>query len=189
MGRWKPDTSGRLERAAIELYLENGFAQTTVQQITERAGVTTRTFFRHFVDKRDVLFTGHDELRERVAKTIAAAPPAWSAARTAASGLNIAAAALQLRQDEAKDRRRLITLTPELRERELIMFAAVADTIAEALSARGVEERTARVTAEAMVAAFRVAFELWGDQPERELPQLVDEVLDSLRETLGGPGN
>ncbi|MBM9503158.1 TetR/AcrR family transcriptional regulator [Actinacidiphila acididurans] len=189
MGRWKPDTSGRLERAAIELYLENGFARTTVPQITERAGVTTRTFFRHFADKRDVLFVGHDELRERVAKTIAAAPPAWSATKAAASGLNIAAAALQSSQDEARDRRSLITATPELRERELIMFAAVAGTISEALIARGVEDRAARAVAEAMVAAFRVAFEYWGEHTERELPQLVDEALDSLKEAFAAVGD
>lgn len=181
MGRWEPDTRGRLERAALELYLENGFDQTTVAQITERAGLTTRTFFRHFADKRDVLFVGQDELRERVAKAIAAAPPTWSPVRAAASGLNIAAALLQLRQDEARDRRSLIRATPELRERELIVFASVAATIAEALRERGAEDRTAKVTAETMVAVFRVAFEYWGDHPDRELPQLVDETLEELK--------
>jgi AcrR family transcriptional regulator len=185
VGRWEPDTRGRLERAALELYLENGFGQTTVAQITERAGLTTRTFFRHFADKRDVLFVGHDELRERVAKTIAAAPAAWSAVKAAASGLNIAAAALQVRRDEARDRRSLILATPELRERELIMFASVAATIAEALCERGAEERAARVTAEAMIAAFRVAFEYWGEHPDRELPQLADETLEELRAAVG----
>jgi AcrR family transcriptional regulator len=185
MGRWEPDSRGRLEKAAIELYLEQGFDQTTVAQITERAGLTTRTFFRHFADKRDVLFVGQDELRERIAKTIAAAPPAWSAVKAAASGLNIAAAALQARRDEAQDRRILIRTTPELRERELIVFASVAETVAEALSARGVEDRAARVTAEAMLAVFRVAFEHWGEHPDRELPQLADETLDELRGVLG----
>jgi AcrR family transcriptional regulator len=185
MGRWEPDTRGRLERAAIELYLEQGFDQTTVAQITRHAGLTTRTFFRHFADKRDVLFVGADELRERVAKTIAAAPPAWSAVRAAASGLSIAAAALQMRRDEAQDRRKLIRATPELRERELIVFASVAETVAEALSERGVDDRAARVTAEAMLSAFRVAFEYWGDHPDRELPQLVDETLDELKGVIG----
>jgi AcrR family transcriptional regulator len=185
MGRWEPDTRGRLERAAIELYLEQGFDQTTVAQITERAGLTTRTFFRHFADKRDVLFDGTDELRERVAKTIAAAPPAWPAVKAAASGLNIAAAALQIRRGEASARRDLILATPELRERELIVFASVAGTVAEALRGRGAEDRTARVTAEAMLAAFRVAFEYWGEHPDRELPQLAGETLDELKAAIG----
>ncbi|MBR7825088.1 TetR family transcriptional regulator [Actinospica sp. MGRD01-02] len=185
MGRWEPDTRGRLERAAIELYLEQGFDQTTVAQITHRAGLTTRTFFRHFADKRDVLFAGRRELSERVAKTIAAAPPAWSAARAGASGLNIAAAALQLRREEAKDRRALIRSTPELRERELLGYAEMAETVAEALTDRGLEQRAARVTATALLAAFQVAFEYWGDHPDRELPQLVNETLDELKSIAG----
>jgi AcrR family transcriptional regulator len=184
MGRWQPDARGRLERAAVELYLEQGFDQTTVAEITKRAGLTTRTFFRHFLDKPDVLFVGMDELRERVAKTIATAPAAWPAVKAAASGMNIAAAALQMRRDEAQDRRKLIRTTPELRERELIVFASVAETVAGALNERGAQERAARVTAEAMLAAFRVAFEYWGEHPDRELPQLVDETLDELKSVI-----
>lgn len=185
MGRWEPDARGRLERAAFELYLEQGFDQTTVAQITHRAGLTTRTFFRHFADKRDVLFVGQGELRERVAKTIAAAPPAWSAVKAGASGLNIAAAALQMRREDAADRRALIRSTPELRERELIMYAAMAETVAEALTGRGLENRAARVTAAVILAAFQVAFEYWGDHPDRELPQLVNETLDELKGISG----
>lgn len=181
MGRWQPDARGRLERAAFELYLEKGFGRTTVAQITERAGLTTRTFFRHFADKCDVLFVGQEELRARIANTVAAAPESWPPVRAAASALNIAAAALQLRREEARDRRKLISATPELRERELSVFAAVATTVADALRTRGAEECTARIVAEALTAAFRVAFESWAENPDRELPQLVDEALDELR--------
>lgn len=185
MGRWEPGTRGRLERVAFELYLENGFDRTTVAQITQRAGLTTRTFFRHFADKRDVLFVGHDEMQERVAKAITAAPESWSPVRAAGSGLNIAAAALQLRREEAAARRTLINATPELRERELVMFALVAGVVAESLVARGVADRRARVVAEALVAAFRVAFEYWGEHTDRELPQLVDEAVEELRDAVG----
>lgn len=181
MGRWEPDARGRLERAAFELYIEKGFDQTTVAQITQHAGLTTRTFFRHFADKRDVLFAGQDELRERVAATIAAAPTTWSAVKACASGLNIAAAALQMRREQAKERRALIRSTPELRERELAVYAAMAETVTEALTERGLENRTARVIATATLAAFQVAFEYWGDHPDRELPQLVSETLDELK--------
>lgn len=185
MGRWESGTRGRLERAAFELYLENGFDRTTVAQITQRAGLTTRTFFRHFADKRDVLFVGQDELQERVAKAIVAAPEPWSPARAAGSGLNIAAGVLQLRREEATARRTLINTTPELRERELVVFALVAGAMAEALMTRGVAGRRAQVVAEAMTAAFRVAFEHWGTHPERELPQLVDEAIEELRDAVG----
>ncbi len=105
--------------------------------------------------------------------------------KAAASGLNIASAALQIRRDEAQDRRRLILATPVLRERELMVFASVAATLAAALRERGADDRGALVTAEAMVAAFRVAFEYWGEHPDRELPQLVDETLEELKAALG----
>ena len=63
MGRWEPDARGRLVKAAMELYGERGFEQTTVAEIAERAGLTERTFFRHFADKREVLFAGAGALR------------------------------------------------------------------------------------------------------------------------------
>ncbi len=71
--------AGRLERAALELYLENGYDQTTVAEIAGRAGLTERTFFRHFTDKREVLFRG-DELAQAMADAIDSAPrgqPRW----------------------------------------------------------------------------------------------------------------
>jgi AcrR family transcriptional regulator len=168
-------------RAALELYRDPGYEQTTVADIAARAGVTERTFFRHFADKRDVLFVGQEELRERVAATIAAAPTTWSGVKACASGLNIAAAALQMRREEAKDRRALIRSTPELRERELAAYAAMTETVTEALTERGLENRAARVIAAATLAAFQVAFEYWGDHSDRELPQLVSEALDELK--------
>jgi AcrR family transcriptional regulator len=181
VGRWEPNARERLVLAAVDLFSEQGYDETTVAQIAEGAGVTKSTFFRHFADKRDVLFVGQEELRERVAATIAAAPTTWSAVKACASGLNIAAAALQMRREQAKERRALIRSTPELRERELAVYAAIAETVTEALTERGLENRTARVIATATLAAFQVAFEYWGDHPDRELPQLVSETLDELK--------
>jgi AcrR family transcriptional regulator len=62
MGRWEPDARGRLEQAALDLYQDRGFEQTTVTEIAERAGLTERTFFRYFADKREVVFGGQDML-------------------------------------------------------------------------------------------------------------------------------
>src|SRR5436190_23793997 len=76
MGRWQPGARERLEQAALDLFLEQGFAETTVPQITARAGLTTRTFFRHFADKREVLFAGEAEVPEIIKAAMAAAPPA-----------------------------------------------------------------------------------------------------------------
>src|SRR3979490_381159 len=74
MTRWKPDAQGRLMSAAIELFDEQGYEATTVAEIAERAGLTERTFFRYFSDKREVLFSGSHELQRLWLEGVAAAP-------------------------------------------------------------------------------------------------------------------
>src|SRR5580693_9626125 len=76
MGRWEPNTRERLERAALTLFVEHGYDATTVAGIADRAGLTKSTFFRHFADKREVLFGGQDLLAGMFSDAIAAAPPA-----------------------------------------------------------------------------------------------------------------
>ena len=78
MSRWEPNARGRLEEAALELYTERGFDETTVAEIAERAGLTERTFFRHFADKREVLFGGQDALLALFVNTIVDAPDSMS---------------------------------------------------------------------------------------------------------------
>src|SRR5256885_16155066 len=87
MGRWEPNARGRLEQAAMELYGGQGFEQTTVAEIPERAGLTERTFFRYFADKREVLFSGAEELRELPLSGAAGAPDSPAALAAAAAGL------------------------------------------------------------------------------------------------------
>src|ERR1700676_1213721 len=87
MVRWKPGARGRLEQAAMELYSERGFDQTTVAEIAERAGLTERTFFRYFADKREVLFWGKGALMELVTKPIADAPDSASPIDAAGAAL------------------------------------------------------------------------------------------------------
>jgi len=159
MGRWEPNARGRLERAALELYVERGFEQTTVAEIAERAGLTERTFFRHFADKREVLFAGAGTLRELMVGALAAAP-----------------------ESEA-----VIAANPGLQERELIKLASLASALAEALRQRGVTEPAASLTAEAGIAVFKIAFERWHSEPgQPELSQLISESLDELRAVTAG---
>ena len=89
MGRWQPNARGRLEQAALELYVERGFEQTTVEEIARRAGLTERTFFRHFADKREVLFAGAASLQDLLVRSVASAPDAATPidARTTARDL------------------------------------------------------------------------------------------------------
>src|SRR3954447_24119140 len=91
MGRWEPGAAGRLREAALELYVAHGYEQTTVAEIAERAGVTARTFFRHFADKREVLFAGSEALQEGMAAAVATAPADAGPLEAVAAALDSAA--------------------------------------------------------------------------------------------------
>jgi AcrR family transcriptional regulator len=189
MGRWQPDARGRLVQAAFSLYGERGFEQTTVAQIAERAGLTERTFFRHFTDKREVLFAGADALRGVLVSTVADAPQSFAPIDAAAAGLQAAATQIQQVQGLglAQQRQTIIVASVELQERELIKLAALAAALAEALRQRGVDEPAASLTAEAAIAVFKVAFERWvGETDQRDFPRLIRELLDELKGVTAG---
>lgn len=181
MGRWEPDARGRLERAALELYLENGYDQTTVAEIAGRAGLTERTFFRHFTDKREVLFRG-DELARAMAGAIDDAPEATAPFDMVAAALDSTSEFFRERRPHARTRQTVINAHPALQERELIKLASLATTMADALRRRGVTDATANLLAQTGIAVFKVAFEHWLDDPaDRPLTELVDESLTELR--------
>lgn len=148
-------------RAAVELFAERGFEPTTAGDIAERAGVTERTFFRHFADKREVLFDGSATMERTAYDAILAAPPDQSPLDAALAGVVAAGGLLEDRRDHAVRRSRIIAVNPGLQERELLKLAALVDTTAEALHARGVTEPTAGLAAHSAVTVFRVAFAHW----------------------------
>jgi AcrR family transcriptional regulator len=187
MGRWEPNARGRLEQAALELYLERGFEQTTVAEIAERAGLTERTFFRHFADKREVLFAGAGVLREFLVSTVTDAPESAAPIEAVAAALEAAGALLQERREYSLRRQAVIAANAGLQERELIKLASLASALAEALRQRGVTEPAASLTAEAGIAVFKIAFERWiGGPGQRELPQVMRESLDELKAVTTG---
>jgi len=184
MARWEPDARGRLERAAMELYGERGFDQTTVAEIAARAGLTERTFFRHYADKREVLFGGGEMLAERLAAAVAGAPDLARPLDAIAAALEEVGGLIQAARgrDFARARRSIIAANAELQERELIKLASWADTLAGALNARGVDDRVARLAAETGIAVFHVAFDRWvGDDEDRDLPTLIRESFGELK--------
>ena len=183
MGRWEPDAEGRLVQAALELYAESGFDRTTVADIAARAGVTERTFFRYFADKREVLFDRTNALQDGVVAAIAAAPPSASALDAVGSALETAAPALlEPRRDFARQRSAVIAAHPGLQERELLKLASLAAAVAEALRRRGVPEPAASLAAESGVAVFRVGFERWvADTSNGSLDQCVRAAVDELK--------
>jgi AcrR family transcriptional regulator len=180
MARWKPGSRGRLHEAALELYAQRGFENTTVAEIAKRAGLTERTFFRHFADKREVLFAAAGALQEALVSTVANAPASLAPLAAVAAGLEAFGDELPDRET-ARQRQTIIAANPELRERDLIKFASLSAALAEALRARGLRDPAAALTAEVGIAVFRVAFERWiDDTNDRDLPELIRESLDEL---------
>src|ERR1700689_770228 len=149
MSRWQPDARGRLERAAMELYSERGFEQTTVAEIAARAGLTERTFFRHFADKREVLFWGAASLQDLLVSTLASTPDSVAPIDAIAAALAKAGPMLQERREYARQRQAVIASNAELQERELIKLASLAAALAGTLRQRGVSNLAASRTAEA----------------------------------------
>jgi AcrR family transcriptional regulator len=187
VGRWQPDARGRLQEAALTLYGERGFDATTVAEIAERAGLTKRTFFRHFADKREVLFSGAELLEQLFVTSVGDAPASATPLDAMTAALEAAAAMFEERREFAGRRQQIIAANPELQERELIKLASLAAAVAAALRHRGVGDPAAILTAEAGIAVFRVAFERWVDPANHKtLLQLIRESLAELRAVTAG---
>jgi AcrR family transcriptional regulator len=182
MSRWEPNARERLEQAALELFRERGFERTTVSEIAARAGLTERTFFRYFADKREVLFSGAGTLKDIFVSTVSSAPEATSPLDAVAKALEATSALFEERRDFARQRQAIIATHPELQERELIKLSSLATAIAEALRHRGVPEATATLTSEIGTAVFKLAFERWvHDAKRQELARHVRDSLSTLR--------
>jgi AcrR family transcriptional regulator len=183
MGRWEPDAEGRFRAAAIELFREIGYEQTTVAAIAERAGLTARTFFRYFSDKREVLFSGSEPLQQAMVDALAQVPGEASAVDAIAAALTKAGDFFNdERRPFARLRNSVIAANKELHERELTKLATLSAALAQALRARGVGEPDASLVAEAGIAVFRVAFAQWvGKSEQRGYGEIVNESLARLR--------
>jgi AcrR family transcriptional regulator len=185
MGRWEPNARGRLEQAALALYGERGFDNVTVAEIAGRAGLTERTFFRHFADKREVLFAGSTVLREALAGAVAEAPPTATPVAVVTEALAAAGAVLEERRDHARRRQAVIDANPMLQERELIKLATLGTALAEAVREHGTPEPGASLLGQVGIAVFRTAFERWiQDAGGRSLPETIRESVADLATLL-----
>lgn len=182
MVRWQPDAEGRLIKAAIALFDQQGYDETTVSEIAESAGLTKRTFFRYFADKREVLFNGSNELRERWVGGVQAAAPDASPMASVFAGLEEVAELFADRHRFARMRSGIIAANPELQERELIKLHSLAEAISAALRERGVPHQAATLAAQAGVTVFHVGFARWVEQDDSSaFRRLMEESLDELR--------
>lgn len=178
------DLRVRLRGAALELFRERGYDRTTAAEIAKRAGVTERTFFRHFPDKREVLFDGEAVLRDLLTASIAGAPDDLGALDTLIRAFRSAIPKLEGNRPYAKPRQDLIAATPALHERELAKVAVLTDALAEALRARGVVDLRAALAAQVGMATFVHATVAWLDDPEVGLGERLDLVFHELKVVL-----
>jgi len=189
MGRWEPNARGRLAQAALMLYAEQGFEKTTAAEIAARAGLTERTFFRHYADKREVLFYGMDSLRDILVRAVADAPISAGPMEAVGAALQAVADMVQENPEYARRRNAVASANAELRERELIKLAELAAAMAGALRDRGIPEPAASLAAETGVAVYRVAFARWTREPgQPDLPSILRESMEELRGVFASPG-
>jgi AcrR family transcriptional regulator len=187
VARWEPNASGRLTEAAMALFAERGYAKTTVGDIAARAGLTERTFFNHFSDKREVLFAGSEQFVNHIVDAVRAGP-------TSRRPLDVVVAAYESTNDFFEERRpfarkrfELIAAHPELQERELIKMMSLAASITEALKQRGTSAAAASLAAETGTAILRVGFEHWVQDPkDRSLTFHLRAARRQLEAVVGG---
>ncbi|WP_328606618.1 TetR/AcrR family transcriptional regulator [Amycolatopsis sp. NBC_00345] len=182
MSRWAPDARERLEAAALDLFVKNGYEETTVAQIADRAGLNRATFFRHFADKREVLFGGEDVLAGLLGDAVRAAPP--GSTLTACLRAALAAAEVAMtpqRRAKARQRVQVVAANAEAQERGLLKYARIAGSISDALRARGADELTARLGAEVGMLAFRIAIERWMASEDNEFARHAAAALNELQ--------
>jgi len=185
MGRWEPNSRGRLAKAAVELFAAQGFDQTTGAQIAARAGMHERSFFRLFPDKREVFFHAVETAQREAVAAIADAPENAAPIDAVAAALEQRCAIIQQYPDAALTRHDLVVANAELRERDLSKHGELAAAMAEALRERGTPDPAARLAADSAVAVFRIAFDRWIADPGRQdLPALFREGLSELASIL-----
>jgi AcrR family transcriptional regulator len=183
MARWEPGARERLVLAAVDLFAEQGYDATTVAQITERAGVTKSTFFRHFPDKHELLVAGQEKLSQLLTEGIAQAPEGATPLEAVAAGLERAASAMgPMNRELAPRRAAAIAANVELQRRDALKSVGLAAAMTDALLARGFPDPTAHLAAELGVLAFKLGFAQWVQaHPDAALAPYTLAALEDLR--------
>jgi len=187
MSRWKPNAKGRLEQAALNLYQERGYEQTTVTEIAERAGLTERTFFRYFADKREVLFGWQEDLLKLCVVAIETAPDSATPIEMIMVALEAVVPMFQERQEIARQRQSVIAANPGLQERELLKLATLTYAMADALRRRAVTDPEASLAANTGDLVFKTAYARWVAEPEApDLSRLIQASFEQLKRIISG---
>lgn len=190
MARWEPNAAERLAHAALDLFAERGYENTTVIDIAQRAGLGKTTFFRHFQDKREVLFGG-GAMNGLLADAIAAAPATAGPLEAIAHALDAAGREVftSARREFIARRRAVIAANPELQEREALKNLALIASMTDALRQRGVPDLTARVAAELGALASTIAFERWSrTTADEDFSEIARQALDDVQASIAPKG-
>jgi len=185
MGRWEPNAKHRLQQSAMALFHEHGYADVTVAEIADRAGLTKRTFFNHFTDKREVLFADAEAFEARIAMYLSETDEQLEPVDVAVAVLTRGGLDLAAYGEWASARRDLIVSATELRERNLIKMSSLAALLATGLREREVPGRIASFTAQAAVAVFSAAYDEWAEDTSADFSTLMQRALADLRQAIG----
>ena len=181
MTRQADEVGTRLQRAALALFSERGYDRTTAAEIAARAGVTERTFFRYFPDKREVLFQGEAVLRSALLASIADAPKELGPLDVCFRAFRSVQSLLENNRPFSVPRHEVICNTPALQEREHAKLAALADALAIALKARGASDLQAILAARTGMTVFALATVAWLEHPRPGLGERLDLAFDALK--------
>ena len=180
MPRSGEEARARLQQAALDLYAERGFDATTTAEIAARAGVTERTYFRHFADKREVLFDGEAALQAALADAVSGAPDDAPPLAILRRAFQAAVPALEAKRTVTEARHRVISTSPALRERDLAKRESLKRALSTALEGRGLPGRVARLAADVGLVAWAEVVDRWLDDPSSSLDALLAREFDDL---------
>ncbi|MGC8466043.1 MAG: TetR family transcriptional regulator [Acidimicrobiales bacterium] len=185
MARWEPGSRERLQGVALDLFNERGFEDTTVADIATQAGVNKRTFFRHFTDKRDVLFAGAAELETLLLGRIVEAQSDLAPLDAIAAALAVVGTDSMVPRHYLRLRQAVIAANSALMERQLIKFDSLTAVFTDGLRQRGIDDPAAGLAAQAGISVFRTAYSRWVEADEAaDMGEIVHDVLTEFRSAV-----
>ena len=187
MPRSGKEARRRLQQATLELFQQQGYDATTAAQIAARAGVTERTFFRHFADKREALFDGEEAFRDTLAERVRSAPDGMSPMEALLHAFRSVEPLLEQNRPFTEPRQQVIAETPALQERVLTKTAGITAALSAALVQRGVDKGVAAFAAQIGMATLSRATNTWLANPETGLSGSLADAYAELRRLSSQP--